>query len=267
MAEICKICEKRIPWGQKFRTADGFVCGSCLDRLGISSTLGKKGAPKLQKMTAVEIVDFGEELKAKREAEREAARLKPVFTATRKVDGILLVDDANRLIRIRGMYSGRGWSEYRFGQIVGYEVSENGQSIRKTGGLGGFLAGGMLFGTAGAIVGGLSESHREAVVEMAFVILLKDADWKYDAIILHSASNGELKRGTDPYFFCLKLQEGLSDVFNDILEQNVGKAEEGDDTLPAPSVADEILKLKELLDSGVLSEDEFAAAKRKLLGL
>ena len=33
------------------------------------------------------------------------------------------------------------------------------------------------------------------------------------------------------------------------------------------SIADEILKLKSLLDAGVLTEDEFLAMKKKLVGL
>jgi hypothetical protein len=41
----------------------------------------------------------------------------------------------------------------------------------------------------------------------------------------------------------------------------------GDNTAtPAASVADELMKLAQLRDSGVLSEDEFAAQKAKLLG-
>jgi len=37
-------------------------------------------------------------------------------------------------------------------------------------------------------------------------------------------------------------------------------------TTPAASVADELMKLAQLRDSGLLSEDEFAAQKAKLLG-
>jgi membrane protease subunit (stomatin/prohibitin family) len=36
---------------------------------------------------------------------------------------------------------------------------------------------------------------------------------------------------------------------------------------PAPSAADEIIKLKGLLDAGILSQEEFDSAKKKLLGL
>jgi hypothetical protein len=41
----------------------------------------------------------------------------------------------------------------------------------------------------------------------------------------------------------------------------------GAETKESASVADEILKLKSLLDEGVLTAEEFVAMKKKLLGL
>lgn len=63
-------------------------------------------------------------------------------------------------------------------------------------------------------------------------------------------------------------QQGEFDAFKQAVEDQLVKAQQR--TVPAagqPSAADEIGKLADLLAKGVLTEDEFAAKKKQLLGL
>ena len=171
----------------------------------------------------------------------------------------------NRLIRAKAQHAIYGWSEYRFDQIVGYDVVENGGSVTKGGGIGGAVVGGALFGTAGAIVGGLSGKQQDVVTDMSFVIQLRDAEWPIDTITLHHSSekNG-IKKSSATYSLCQQLLQELSVVLNRIIAQN-----QAESSAPAPtgSVADEVKKLKELLDAGILTEEEFSEVKKRLLGM
>ena len=47
---------------------------------------------------------------------------------------------------------------------------------------------------------------------------------------------------------------------------SIGKTTKSKTLSTSGSVADELVKYKQLLDSGVISESEFAGIKRKLLG-
>lgn len=65
-------------------------------------------------------------------------------------------------------------------------------------------------------------------------------------------------------------KKALSNKFIDEIRRVLPSIAEPASSTPAgnatTSAADEILKLKELLDAGVLSQEEFEASKRKLLG-
>ena len=64
------------------------------------------------------------------------------------------------------------------------------------------------------------------------------------------------------------LGRGLSAILPDVEEvvESVDQASEGAAPVPADAVA-EIQKYKTLLDAGVLTEEEFTAKKRQLLGI
>ena len=64
------------------------------------------------------------------------------------------------------------------------------------------------------------------------------------------------------------LGRGLSAILPDVEEvvESVDQVSEGAAPVPADAVA-EIQKYKALLDAGVLTEEEFTAKKRQLLGI
>ena len=58
--------------------------------------------------------------------------------------------------------------------------------------------------------------------------------------------------------------QAVSDRLHSLLAELQGG---GEKTAPASSAADEILKYKELLDLGAITQEEFDAKKKQLLGL
>ena len=273
MAETCKICEKRIPWGEKYKIKDGFVCRSCMSEMGIYERLGKKDCPKYEVMSAAEIITYGEASKAKKEAERAATKAKPVFDPSQiitvqPIDNLLLVDEANQLFRANvGNYGLRKeWKEFRFDQLVGFETYENEGVVTTGGGYGRAVIGGALFGQAGAIVGGLSKEQATITTEMKVVFQVNDSDRLNETIwVWHSDEKNGLST-TSPYYSTRHDQiMEITALFNKILSQN--EASSAPTMAPPVSIADEILKLKQLFDMGALNEEQFTEAKRKVIGL
>ena len=85
-----------------------------------------------------------------------------------------------------------------------------------------------------------------------------------DPIIVHGFWK---KKANEIMEFCSKqissnTQRGTTDAMADAISKAVGNANAGSNNL---SVADELKKMKELLDNGVLSQEEFDQQKKKLL--
>lgn len=75
----------------------------------------------------------------------------------------------------------------------------------------------------------------------------------YDAL---QDENAVVFNGKDNYQIALMIKEAVESKSSSVPIQTTGI-----------SAADEIIKLKKLLDDGVLTKDEFAAKKKQLLGL
>lgn len=123
--------------------------------------------------------------------------------------------------------------------------------------------GGLLLGPVGAIVGGMTGIGDKAVKSdkypdniLSICIVDDDNEEKH---LFFSVENGNLK---DAIEFVSKNFKDKLKTINDI------NSSEKSETTKKPieiSVADELLKLKQLLDDGVLTEDEFNQQKAKLL--
>ena len=140
-------------------------------------------------------------------------------------------------------------------------------------GMGVCFYGSLLFAIL-AVVFGVGMKYSQLVVTdkrvYGKVIFGKSIDLPYDAIssvgtcfpkgVFASTSSGAVR------FWLLSNQDEVYKKISDLLKQRQDK------TTPAPasspsSNAEEIKKYKELLDMGVISQEEFDAKKKELLGL
>ena len=135
-------------------------------------------------------------------------------------------------------------------------------SITK-GGLGTAVAGGILFGGVGAIVGGgLGKKQKDVVNKMSIIINLRD-EWvpRIEIILIKS----ETKRNGLVYKSSKSLAQQIISLLTIISD---GQNDTSDIPSSAnSSAADELLKFKQLLDMGVISQEEFDAKKKQLLQL
>lgn len=105
-----------------------------------------------------------------------------------------------------------------------------------------------------------------------------NAKSRFTGIDLGSAQNRNAMNDTNRILFCsgmfsfAKTNNYAQDVFNDISKafndyKDHAEELEENNSQPTLSGADEIKKYKELLDMGIITQEEFDAKKKQLLGL
>lgn len=155
-----------------------------------------------------------------------------------------------------------------YADILGAEVVEDGVAITSASRgdqiSRGILAG-LAFGTAGAIVGGLSAktatSHQVNRLELRVVVA--DTTAPMHVVVLRSSP---IDRALPSY----QKQRQLADYWQALFRVVIKHGESSGPTkcheaAPLGSVADEIRKLSVLVDDGILTREEFDAQKARLL--
>ena len=154
---------------------------------------------------------------------------------------------------------------FSYDDIVDYELVEDGQQIVK-GGLGAAVAGASIAGGVGAIVGsnvGRKKVHTN-VESMSLRISLKNR-YKQLLKIDFIPFGMKVKSGSITYN---SYKADASNVIS-FLDTLCSKANVTMSSIRSAAVssADEILKFKNLLDAGIITQEEFEAKKKELLGL
>jgi len=189
------------------------------------------------------------------------------FTATKKIGTYMEFDDVKKQWLVHnGMFGGRGSAKpFSYNDIVDFELLEDGESITK-GGLGRAVAGGLLFGGVGAVVGGVTGGKKTKKICNSLKIKITVNDMANPAVYVNfittatKTSNFLYKAAYNSAQECLST---LQLICNSMDEQVVF-VNQIDNSL---SAADEIIKFKSLLDSGIITTEEFEAKKKQLLGL
>lgn len=160
------------------------------------------------------------------------------------------------------------FNSFKFSDIIKVELSENGhvvssKSTART--IGGAIVGNVIAGGAGMIVGGLSGDSKlkDKIDRIIIRIILNNIEkTQVEYMIWLGAING-VSKNDERYTKALKRAQEIENIIGIIInecdtkEKHVEKA--------TISLADELKKLAELRDSGILTEEEFAEQKAKIL--
>jgi len=161
--------------------------------------------------------------------------------------------------------------------IISVELFEDGDSISKTSRtsqIGGALVGGVLLGGAGVLLGGLTGSKRTSskIKTIDLRILVNDP-----VAPLHDIKflNFESKKDSFSYKNAINSARhwhGVLEVLikradSEVSVKNPVMAKQEITTIKPSSIADELKKLGELKDSGILTSEEFQVQKKKLLNM
>lgn len=248
MAKKCVICGNDIGMlGHKAMIKDGCVCGNCLVSAGIERF---ENAYMYDQNSARALLETRRPM---------ADSFSPVkIIKLLGVTNIMSVDDTHQLFALRH-------DIFKYENLLTYELLEDGTTISK-GGLGRAVAGGLMFGTAGAIIGGATGKRKAKNFcnSMQIRVTLKDtyADTLYIKLISNkvSTSNYTYKGAQDAAQSCISVLENIIDI-------NSAADTAGSPEVQTLSAADEIFKFKQLMDAGIITPEEFNAKKTQLLGL
>ena len=258
--ENCPICNT--PTGalkkSSVRYNKLFVCQDCTKKLAASGIsllkISKYGIEELREIVGI----------SARNAEEHASQIAS-FKATKAVGNFIQFDDRNRKFAIpKTNLIGKikDLAIYDYSDILDYELIEDGNSISK-GGVGRAIVGGALFGGIGAIVGG-STGHKQKSTCSKLQVKITMNNMSYPTIYINFIEVETKKDGLLYKQLYSSAQETMSLL--DIVVQK--KSDNAPSAITqGNSVADEIVKFKELLDGGVITQTEFDAKKKQLLGL
>ncbi len=286
MANYCEKCGENFGlWiGSPLVTSkdNKALCYHCGKSLGLSDDMidfcRKEGYLSIcSRMTYEESLSYLKELPNKIKKDTSLAKYNFSYAPCKEIK----FDDSNKVFIIprnnvakKEKYNSWDYALFKYSQIVSFDLIENGSSIA-SGGLGRAVVGGLLFGGAGAVVGAVTRSYNELCTELSIKITVKD--YSAPAVYVHLVSSGGIMKNTIQYNNYLKIAQDILSKLQ-IITNNIDSSTTVNTTdlpnkpinapsSPAFSAADEILKFKKLRDEGIITQAEFEAKKKQLLGI
>lgn len=263
--EDCPICGKLIGAFSKssVRYNDKFICSDCVRKLLAEGTLLTK--LKQQEDVSLEelqrIVNTPEQLQEQHKLDMSS------FNPTKQISIFIYFDDKNKKFAIpKVSFSGtvQDMQIYNYSDILDYELIEDGNSISK-GGIGRALVGGMLFGGVGAIVGG-STGHKQRATCSKLQIKITLNNMTTPVVYVNFIET-ETKKDSRLYKMSFAQAQETMSLLNIICQSIKTQETPNSVQITTPSLADELIKFKQLLDTGAITQEEFEAIKKQLLNL
>jgi len=156
--------------------------------------------------------------------------------------------------------------------IISCALFEDGETITKTvrsSQIGGAVAGGLLLGGAGAVIGGLSGKRVETrkIKRIDLRLVINDvARPAHDVCFLAVETNREASLYKAAADLARQWQARIDVLIKRAEREEAALGQQQTEKPASFSVADEQIKLAELRNAGILTDAEFAAQKAKLLG-
>ena len=249
----CAVCDKEIgTWSPKYAIKDGlFVCMDCLLLANIE--------PKLKHTMALDAATIKERIHTGGDNKIVATPFNP----TKKIEKYLFVDENNRFFRV-----GKKGEIFKFTDLLHFELLEDGETIMK-GGLGTAIVGGLLSGGVGAIVGSNVGGKKSKATCTSMNIVLSVKNSLADTVYINFIST-EVKKNGIIYKEAQESAQKCLSALRIIADTNKA-SENNQTTTDAPTsavdVTTELQKFHELMQNGIITEDDFNAKKAQLLGL
>lgn len=272
--EKCCICQTN---NGKKQIVDGRVCWDCISLTGpFLVSKGSLGYKQNSKQDFYDAITKNLENQGKLQEFHETDNLEnPNSSRYLECGDYIKIDDEHKW-----WYSSCCKPKdiiFNFSDIVDFEIVENGTTITETkqkggSGVGRAVVGGALLGPAGAVVGAATKKKKTQTIEkellssMSVRVVLDNEEFSLATIeIIHPVSevrvgsifHDNMRREAEE--IVAKLRRIKKSVSKDDTEEKVVEQ--------SVSAADEIMKYKQLLDMGAITEEEFELKKKQLLGL
>lgn len=248
----CAVCNNEVGLN-RFQIANKeWVCPECFKKAGLklTSPVGKMTPEDIKEAIQQQEINKDELI---------------AFNPTKKIGPYIEFDDENMKWLIPDGFLGKKKNPkiYCYSDIVDFELLEDGESISK-GGLGRAVVGGVLLGGVGAVVGGVTGGKKTKGICSNLKIKITINDINNPTVYINFIEKAT-KKDSMIYKTSYKLAQECLSVLQLICSKQ--EAEKPIQEVVAISAADEILKFKSLLDSGAITQEEYDAKKKQLLGL
>jgi len=156
---------------------------------------------------------------------------------------------------------------YDYTKILQCEVVIDGQTVLRqstSSTIGRAVLGGILTGGVGALIGGVTgkRTQDEKINNLDLKVVVNDTA---NPVFKINFLNIKTQKGSAFYKMCYQKIETWHGIISVLIRQGQNDITETS-ARPSPSVADELKKLRELVDNGILTGDEFDKQKAKLIG-
>ncbi|WP_195972964.1 SHOCT domain-containing protein [Clostridium thermobutyricum] len=246
----CEICKKELKSDIK-KFENKYFCSDCIKTFKQSRKEEKAILKKEEK--AIRIKEYN---LAKEKAQN--------FVSTSNVDKYIYFNDDIEEIYIPNFWIGPSFIKYS--EILDFELLEDGTAV-SSGGVGRAVAGGVLFGGAGAVVGAVTGKHKGTNIANSMEIRITTKDIN-NPVVFIKIFKGEHKKGSfiynayrDKAYKILSMLQIIVDRVNKTQQSNEQNSVSNNNL----SVVEELKGLKELLDSRILTQEEFEKQKSKIL--
>lgn len=235
----CAICkEEAIPLNRRRVAYKEVVCEGCFQKA--NPTIKESFRPRALTVDELKkrIIDLvGEEVIN--------------FKATKTVNGIIRFDDDKKriLLEKRNVI-------YNYDDIQSFEVHRDDEVISGKG-LDRAIAGGVLFGGIGAVVGAITarDKEKEYCSSLGIEMKIKDNGIYIPLIIKNTKIDS------------IAYESAFTNLHTIVTQLQSICRDKGEVVSPGNSVVEEMKQYKELLDIGVVTQEEFDKKKKELLGL
>ena len=157
---------------------------------------------------------------------------------------------------------------YNYSDIISYRINQQGHNENKKHGITRALVGGALAGGVGAIVGATTGGKQTDYIDhLGIIVNLKNGN-NFEIVFIRKID--EIKSNSFTARSIISDVNSLISLLDAIIAKNQSLANttiSSNNQAKVDSTADEIRKYKKLADDGIITQDEFSAKKKQLLGL
>ena len=254
LKQVCSVCGNDCNLNRYQIKDKGWCCAECFKKAGLT-------------MTSFVRTMSAEQIRNAIENNENYLRELNSLTITKDFGSYIKFDEKNRKWFVPdGMFGGvKHPIIYSFDDIIAFELLEDGNSITK-GGVGRAIVGGLLFGGVGAIVGGSTGKRKTKSTCTKLQIKIIVNNINAPAVYINLIA---VETKTDGFIYqtAYNSAQNILSVLQVICENNRLKQKTYSDDTPTSSSVDEIAKYKALCDQGIISQEEFEAKKKQLLGI
>ncbi|WP_300558248.1 SHOCT domain-containing protein [Companilactobacillus sp.] len=290
MFKKCSICGKSSTFLKgSVELLDGNVCKDCLRKSGLNEIQAKsmyvaEFSKHIQAVPVVPTTISRSDIRKANRKEKEQKRLKARNDAKQEriaqkeeyqtilanmkshdavsIEKLLFDDTTSKMLIKKSLLTPYRLVDYS--EIVGFRENVQGSQKSKHHRITRGAVGGVLLGGPGMVIGALTGGKDFQVVNHLGVVITFSDGTNYEAKII----NSETKTQGFIYNGLIKIEQQLQSKLQSIIDQpkQIDTQTQGS-TTNFEQEKRELLELKELVDAGVITEEEFQLKKKKVLGI